>query len=325
MKAFVQTDRSWFACFTFLVLITSLATTTSSQKREEVIRVDTELANFEVTVTDEAGLPVTGLTAADFKVFENGVRRNVDFFQPLIGSDSRRPLVVVFALDISGSMTEAELTRLRSAMSAFLGRLGSENSYFALMTFSMNVRRLQDFTNVPSKVSDALRRIRREHGGLSTHAYDAIDDAVRLIDRRSPRQVRGRSPKRAVVVITDGFPVGDVVGPETVIERANAAEVSVYSLIMPSVSRLQSHRRPLLTPFEASGIVEKTGGFSYYARESELEQMLATLAEKVSGSYAVAFYRDGVKGGAGEFREVKIETRQGFRIRQNRPGFWPNK
>ncbi|HMO79355.1 MAG TPA: VWA domain-containing protein [Pyrinomonadaceae bacterium] len=325
MKAFVQTDRSWFACFTFLVVITTLATTTSSQKREEVIRVDTELANFEVTVTDEAGRPITGLTAADFRVFENGVGRNVDFFQPLIGSDSRRPLVVVFALDISGSMTEAELNRLRSAMNAFLGRLSSENSYFALMTFSMNVRRLQDFTNVPNKVSDALRRIRREHGGLSTHAYDAIDDAVRLIDRRSPRQVRGRSPKRAIVVITDGFPVGDVVGPETVIERANAAEVSVYSLIMPSVSRLQSYRRPLFTPFEASGIVEKTGGFSYHARENELDQMLTTLAEKVSGSYAVAFYPDGVKGGAGEFREVKIETRQGFRIRQNRPGFWPNK
>jgi hypothetical protein len=126
-------------------------------------------------------------------------------------------------------------------------------------------------------------------------------------------------------VITDGFPVGDVVSPATVIERANAAEVSVYSVIMPSASRIMGDRRPLLTPFEASGVVERTGGYSYYARRNELDSMLAKLAEKVSGSYVVAFYPDDRKKADGEFREVRIETRQGFQIRQNRPGFYPKR
>ncbi len=35
--------------------------------------------------------------------------------------------------------------------------------------------------------------------------------------------------KRAVLVVTDGFPVGDTVSPQTVIERANTADVSVFA------------------------------------------------------------------------------------------------
>jgi len=77
--------------------------------------------------------------------------------------------------------------------------------------------------------------------------------------------------KRAVVVITDGFPVGDVVSPETVIERANAADTSVYV-----VTNAFLHARagfgemmPLPTPLDVSGLVEKTGGRSVYADQND--------------------------------------------------------
>ena len=43
--------------------------------------------------------------------------------------------------------------------------------------------------------------------------------------------------KRAVLVVTDGFPVGDTVSAATVIERANDADTSVYVVTLPSYSR----------------------------------------------------------------------------------------
>ena len=46
--------------------------------------------------------------------------------------------------------------------------------------------------------------------------------------------------KRAVFVVTDGFPVGDTVAPQTVIERANAADVSVFVVTLPSYSRMMA-------------------------------------------------------------------------------------
>ena len=41
--------------------------------------------------------------------------------------------------------------------------------------------------------------------------------------------------KRAVLVVTDGFPVGDTVHPRTVIERANAADASIYVVTLPVI------------------------------------------------------------------------------------------
>ena len=68
--------------------------------------------------------------------------------------------------------------------------------------------------------------------------------------------------KRAVLVVTDGFPVGDTVKPETVIERANAADVSVFVVTLPSYSRVMASatQTPLPTPLDVSGLAELTGG-----------------------------------------------------------------
>lgn len=290
--------------------------------QDDIIRVDTELATFEVTVTGKDGKPVTGLKAEDFRIFEKGLERKIDFFQPIIDHDKKRPQMVIFALDVSGSMTAAEMQDLRFAITQSIRRLSSPNTYFAVMTFAMRVRTLSGFSNIPQKLERSLDKLTRNTDGLSTHAYDAVDDAIRLINKKAPKNLRGSVPKRSVIVITDGFPVGDVVSPSTVIERANAAEVSVYSIIMPSYSRLQGTKRPLLTPFEASGLVAQTGGTSLYAGEKSLETLFTELETQVTGSYAVAFYPD-PQSSSEEFREVRIETRKGLDLRQNRPGYYP--
>ncbi|CAN5584604.1 hypothetical protein BH24ACI3_BH24ACI3_02840 [soil metagenome] len=313
----------YFCVVLIVAAMLVLAGETSGQDSDNVIRVDTELATFEVAVTDRNGKPVQGLRAEDFRIFEDGVEREIDFFQPIVDGVNRRPLLTVFALDVSGSMTNEELEGLRSAMEEFVRRLSDANSYFAITTFAMDVKRLQSFSNRPERIRRSFERIKRDRYGLSTHAYDAVDDAIRMIERNAPRSIRGQVPKRSVVVISDGFPVGDVVSPQTVIERANAAEVSVYSVLMPSYSRLQGSKRPILTPFEASGLVELTGGINLFATKNDLEPLFRELAEKVSGTYAVAFYPNEKKGSADEFRTVRVESTRGHEISQNRPGYHP--
>ena len=305
-----------------LACLTAGSLTTAAQDKNDVIRVDTELATFEITVTDRHGKPVKDLSADDLRVFENGVERPIDFFQPLVKQATGRPLSVVFALDVSGSMTESEIGRLRSALQVFVNRLADYNSYFAVMSFAMNVRTLQSFTNQPSRLERSFGKLTRDQDGLSTHAYDAVDDAIRLIQRRSPRTLRNQLPKRAVILITDGFPVGDTVTPETVIERANAAETTVYSVILPSYSRLQQSSGPLPTPLEASGLIQRTGGRSFYANEKDFEPLFRSLAEEVTASYALAFYPDASGSNSSrEPRQVRIESKQGYIVRQNRTSF----
>lgn len=302
-------------------LILILFYTAFAQKEDAVIRVDTELAAFEVSVADSSGRPVRNLKADDFRVFEDGVERGVDFFQPIKRFDKSRPMSVVFALDVSGSMTDEELAGLQNAMKSFIKRLADYNSQFAIMTFAMEVKTLRPFTKRPEDLEKSFSRIRRDANGLSTHAYDAIDDAIRLLDRKTPKTIGTRIPRKAVLVITDGFPVGDVVEPQTVIERANASEATVYSVIMPSFSRLSANRRPLLTPFEASGLVEKTGGKSIYASDGNLEPIFDALAEELTSSYALAFYPTPPSPRSADFRQVRIESVKGFHVTQNRGGY----
>jgi len=129
--------------------------------------------------------------------------------------------------------------------------------------------------------------------------------------------------KRAVVVVTDGFPVGDTVSARTVIERANAADVSVYTVTLPSFSRMvvSTERAPLPTPLDVSGLAELTGGTSVYATDRDFEPLFKALAEEVTSSYVLAFYPTEEKRRDGRFHTVRIEAPRGLAVRQSRPGY----
>ena len=299
---------------------------------DEVLRVDTDLVLLDVAVTDDTGRPVRNLTARDFKIYDDGVERPIAFFNvERRSSGALRPVAIVFAVDVSGSMTPNEMERLASAMQLFSRRLSDRSSVFAVMSFGMSARVLQPFTSDQQKLERAFARLAREANGLSTHTYDAVDDAIRLLTRHAPRTRDKRLMKRAVVVVTDGFPVGDTVAPKTVIERANAAEVSVYTVTLPSFSRFLTSRAsgsgranahaPLPTPLDVSELAEKTGGSNVYATERDFGPLFQMLAEEVTSSYILAFYPPEEKRRDGRFHPLRVTAPPGLNVRQSRPGY----
>ncbi len=295
----------------------------NEQQPEDVLKIDTDLVSVDVVANDFEGRPVKNLRQEDFKLYLDGVEQPLAFFQVERRSGEPRPLAVVFALDISGSMTAEEMERLRSALAAFEAKLSSHKAVYAVMTFGMNVKTLQRFTSEPDKLDRVFERIAREPNGLSTHTYDAVDDAIRLLVRHAPRTRERRLMKRAVLVVTDGFPVGDTVSARTVIERANAADASIYVVTLPSYSRVMavSAQTPLPTPLEVSGLADLTGGRSVYAEESNYEPLFRALAEEVNSAYVLAFYPPEQKRRDGEFHSIRVEGPSGLTLRQSRPGF----
>ncbi|MDT7690155.1 MAG: Ca-activated chloride channel [Acidobacteriota bacterium] len=292
---------------------------------EDVLKIDTDLVLVDVTVTDAEGRAVKGLRPEDFKLYEDGDERPVAFLNIERRGGSERPVAVVFAVDVSGSMTPEEMVRLQTAMRAFSEKLSNRPASFALMSFGMNAHVIQSFTSDPRKLDRALGRLARETEGLSTHAYDAVDDAVRLLQRNAPRTLDRRLLKRAIVVVTDGFPVGDTVAPSTVIERANQAEVSVYTVTLPSYTRLLASnapaRAPLPTPLDVSGLVEKTGGTNFYATADNYDPLFKALAEEVTSTYVLAFYPPEEKRRDGRLHNIRVEAPRGLSVRQNRTSY----
>ncbi len=294
---------------------------------DEVLKFDTDLVSLDVLANDSEGRPIRNLKQQDFKTFVDNVEQPLAFFDVEQRSGQPRPLAVVFALDMSGSMTAEEIDRLRGALNAFSAQLSGHSALYAVMAFGMNVKVLQKFTSGADKLDRAFERIAREPNGLSTHTYDAVDDAIRMLVRHAPRTRERRLMKRAVVVITDGFPVGDTVSAATVIERANAADASVYIVTLPSYSRLMaaSSQTPLPTPLDVSGLSILTGGRSVYAEENNYEPLFRALAEEVTSAYVLAFYPPELKRRDGQFHSVRVEGPAGLVLRQSRAGFQAEK
>jgi len=286
-----------------------------------VLRFDTDLVSVDVTAMDATGQPIRNLRQEDFKVFSDDVEQPISFFQIEKRQGEARPLAIVFALDVSGSMTAEEIIRLRGALQSFSNHLSSHPAVYAVMTFGMRVKTVQKFTSDPEKLDDSLDRIARDApNGLSTHTYDAVDDAIRMLVRSAPRTREKRLMKRAVLVVTDGFPVGDTVSAKTVIERANAADVSVFVVTLPSYSRViaSSAQTPLPTPLDVSGLAELTGGRNVYANEKDYAPLFRALAEEVSSAYVLAFYPPDEKRRDGKLHTIRVEGPRGLTLRQSR-------
>ena len=288
---------------------------------EDVLRFDTDLVSVDVTAVDAEGRPVKNLGQQDFKIDSDGIEQQVSFFQLEKREGEPRPLAIVFALDVSGSMTTDEMMRVRAALQSFSAQLSTHPVVYAVMTFGMRVKTVQKFTSDPVKLDHAIERLVRDTpNGLSTHTYDAVDDAVRLLVKSAPRTRERRLMKRAVLVVTDGFPVGDTVDPKTVIERANAADVSIFVVTLPSYSRMMasSAQTPLPTPLDVSGLSELTGGRNVYATEKDYGPLFRTLAEEVTSAYVLAFYPPEEKRRDGQTHTIRVEGPRGLTLRQSR-------
>ena len=294
------------------------------QEPEDVIRVDTDLVSVDVTAFDADGRPVRNLKQEDFKIFSDGTEQPISFFQLERRPGEPRPLAIVFALDVSGSMTADEMSRLRLALRSFSNQLANHPVSYAVMAFGMRVKTIQKFTSDPRKLEDSVDDIKRDAAnGLSTHTYDAVDDAIRMLVRSAPRTRERRLMKRTVLVVTDGFPVGDTVSPKTVIERANAADVSVFVVTLPSFSRVMasSNQTPLPTPLDVSGLAELTGGRNVYANEKDYAPLFRALAEEVSSAYVLAFYPPEEKRRDGKVHTIRVEGPRGLTLRQSRTDY----
>ncbi len=245
---------------------------------QDIIKIDTDLVPVDVTVTDAKGRLVRNLRKEDFKLFEDGAERPIASFNVEKIEGAPRPVAIVFALDLSGSMTPEEVDRVSDAMREFSRQLASHPAVFALMTFGA---------------------------------------------RHAPLTRQHQLIKRAVVLITDGFPVGDTVSPGTVIERANAADTSVYVVTMPSYTRLlaSAQMTPLPTPLDVSGLVEKTGGRSVYANQKDLGPLFRAIAEEVASAYVLGFYPPPENRKDGRLHTIRIEGPAGLTLRQSRAGY----
>src|SRR5947207_5462085 len=120
---------------------------------QDILKIDTDLVPLDVTVTDAKGGLVRNLTKENFKLYEDGIERPIASFNVEKIEGAARPVAIVFALDLSGSMTPEEINRVSTAMREFSQRLAEHPAVFALMTFGMHVKTVQSLPSDRDKLN----------------------------------------------------------------------------------------------------------------------------------------------------------------------------
>ncbi len=285
--------------------------------QDEVLKIDTDLVMVEAVAMDKAGTYIRNLKVEDFRLWVDEKPAKIEFFQVTDEVALSRPLAVVFALDVSGSLKPEEVAVLRKAALKFTEVLQGE-SVFSALAFNYDVKVYQDFTSDQKKLAKALAKMDSFEG--STRIYDALDKAVLMLSRRASRARNNQPLRRVVIVITDGFDSSSMINTRELIRRANAAGVTVYSITLPSFILSASRGADrVITPLDASRIVAATGGLDFSANARDFSPVFKALAEEIRASYGLAYYpeiRDGKQ------HQIRVEAvNPAISLRVNRTTF----
>jgi VWFA-related protein len=122
---------------------------------DDVVRIETSLVVCDVSVLDQKGQAITGLTQADFVVTEDNQAQQVGTFS--LGDNSNVPRSIVLLIDYSGSQFPYINTSIQAAK-MLVDKLGPFDR-MALVTD--DVEMLVDFTADKKKLKEKLENLRK--------------------------------------------------------------------------------------------------------------------------------------------------------------------
>ncbi|GBC83262.1 hypothetical protein HRbin10_02407 [bacterium HR10] len=307
---------------------------TASSEEEEAIRLEAPLVNLLLSVTDAEGKVLSGLTATDFTVWEDGVPQEIRHF-----AVETSPFNLVLLVDVSGS-TRGQREAIREAALRFLEVMRPEDR-IALLLFARDVEIVAPLTQDRDQVRRALEHIVPPMG--STALYDAIGYA--LAEVLGP--VRGQ--RNALVVLTDGrdssfayqgTPLwndplrrpGSFLRFQDLILGVLQSDALIYPIMFENEAELAAtlHESGREQVRAATRVAEEhlrqladlSGGRFYRVRDvSQLEGVYEQIAADLRTIYSLAYTPTRAERD-GSWRRIQVRVaRAGARVR-TRPGYF---
>jgi Ca-activated chloride channel homolog len=267
-----------------------------------------DVVTIDVAARD-GGKVVTGLTAADFVVLDNGVKQDISDV-----TYGKLPIDITVALDVSYSVTGQQLQRLRVAVGQLMRDLGKDD-HLRLMLFNERVRRVADFTSDVKSVEDAI--LSATAGG-ATAVFDTLSVAIVSADHPDRRQL--------IVLFTDGSDSMSFTDPKTLIDVAHHSNVTV-SAVLP-IATSSSMVRVNLPPSANEQLkvyrqlAADTGGVIVpLAVRTDVTSTFAKALDEFRSSYVLHFSPKGVERKGFHDLTVTVPANPKLTIRA-RKGYW---
>lgn len=292
-----------------------VATSPSGETAEAVVetprlqvdeQVDLELQQLYVTVTRE-GRAVKDLIRSQFAVEDRGEIQEVVTFER-----GDIPLTAVLLLDVSASMSGAELEMALSSSRAFIEGLQPLDQTMLLM-FSDRIIRAADFTGFREVLTAALSNV-------TATGATALNDYLYV----GLKQLERQQGRRVVLLLSDGIDSASVLDMKDVLECSDHIPSLVYWLRLPAPgARISSawrdaegYRKELA---RLGDLVTRSGGrILDLAGIEDAAGAFADVLEELRGQYVLGYYPT-TRADDGSWHPVKVRvTGRGLRVRTRR-------
>jgi len=255
------------------------------------MKVDVNLVNVYVTVTDEHGAPIGGLTKENFVLKEDDREQKISVFD----KESALPISIALTIDTSLS-TRHDLPLEQASAKRFAHTILRPIDGLSVYDFSEVVHDdTRGFTADLKRIDDSIDHIRV---GAATALYDAVYATSRALDRRKGRKV--------IVLITDGEDTVSKVDYKEAVRAAEEAEALVYSIIIVPIEN--SAGREIGGEHALIQFSEDTGGKYYYATSTaQLDDAFRKISDELRTQYLLAYYPS-QRTSFSEFRRIEVKV-----------------
>jgi Ca-activated chloride channel family protein len=263
----------------------------SENQPSTTLQLDVNLVNVFVTVSDNHGAPVGGLTKENFVLEEDGHEQRIANFD----KESAVPLSIALAIDTSLS-TRHDLPLEQASAKRFAHTILRPVDALSVYGFSETVHEsTPGFTPDLKRIDESIDHIRV---GAATALYDAIYLISRSLDRRKGRKV--------IVLITDGGDTVSKIDYKEAVRAAEEAEGIVYSIIIVPIEA--SAGRETGGEHALIQLSEDTGGKYYYATSmSQLDDAFRKISDELRTQYLLGYYPS-QRTSWSEFRRIQVRV-----------------
>jgi VWFA-related protein len=230
-----------------------------------------------VSVLDNSGKPVTGLTAADFVVREDNVAREV-----LSAGPATEPLTIALTVDDSQASTSA-MQFIRDGLGRFFKRLDGK-AQIAMSTFGERPTPVVEYTDSTAQLEKGIGRL-FARSGAGAYLLEALVELSRGIERREAKR-----PTIVVIAVENGTEFSNLYYAK-VLEALKRSKATLHVLAIgtPSGSTSDEMRNRNITIAEGTAL---TGGRrDQVLAESGLGDRMVQLADEMTNQYVVSYSR----------------------------------
>jgi Ca-activated chloride channel family protein len=232
-----------------------------------------------VTVMDQGGYPVTGLTIDDFSITETAGYAGPPASSSYV--ENNATLSVALAMDYSRSviLDPDMVSDMKEGAVSFVNHLGAEDEA-EFITFTSKVNIIQSFTSDHNLLLAAIDTP-FDTNAAGTALYDAGKIAIDTTESRS-------KDRKAVVIMTDGEDNSSSIGVDDLINYSLSKNVPLFPVGLGD----------LTDDVDLKKLADSTGGQYYTASNSDnLRNVYLQLADVLLSFQYILTYNSGLADG----------------------------